>query len=159
MPPPLRKMLKIHDISSIKHASFDPDPVIPCSMVQTHLRPVCRWLTYRSFKDSDTSEQETLTAPRAIQDAQVYLEEDDEEDFQIVPLDDEHWTTKEVPDRILCMHKHALLPRLWPYPCPYVNYLLPSYADTMDMSGISDFEDNMIMFSNEDIPALEDTPY
>ena len=54
MPTPLRKMPKIHHISSIKNASFDPDPVTPCNMVQSHLRPVCRQLTYSSSNDSDT---------------------------------------------------------------------------------------------------------
>ena len=29
----------------------------------------------------------------------------------------------------------------------------------MDLSDISDFEDIMIMSSNEDIPALKDAPY
>ena len=159
MPTSLRKMPKIHHVSSIKNASFDPDPVTPCSTVQSHLRLVCRWLTYSSSKDSDTSEEETLTAPRATPNAQVYLEEDDEEDFQMVPLDDEHWTTKEVPDRTLCIHKHALPHRLCPYPCHYANCLLPSYADTMDLSNISNFEDIMITFSDEDIPVLEDAPY
>ena len=127
-------------------------------MVQSHLRPVCRWLTYSSSNDSDTSE-DTLTAPRATPDAQVYLEEDEKEDFQMVPLNDEHCTTEEVPDRTLCIHEHALLHRLCPYQCPYANYLLHSYADTMDLSDISDFEDIMITSSNEDIPALEDAPY
>ena len=108
IPTPLRKMLKIHHVSSIENALFDPNPVTPCSMVQSHLRLVCRWLTYSSSNDSDTSE-ETPTALRATPDAQVYLLEDEEEEFQIVPLDDEYWTTYEVPDRTLCIHKHALL--------------------------------------------------
>ena len=68
-------------------------------------------------------------------------------------------TTEEVPDRTLCIHEHALPNGLCPYLCPYANYLLPSYADTMDLSDISDFEDIMIMSSNEDIPTLEDPPY
>ena len=121
----------------------------------SHLRPVCRQLTYNSSNNSDTSE-DTLTAPRATPDAQVYLQEDDKEDFQMVSLDDEHWTTEEVPDRTLCIHKHALLHRLCPYLCPYVNFLLPSYTDTMDLSDISNFEDIMIMSSDKYIPALED---
>ena len=92
---------------------------------------------------------------------QVYLEKDeeDEEDFPMVPLDDEHWTMKEVPDRTLCIHEHALPHRLCPYPCPYANYLLPSYADSLDLSDISDFKDIMITSSNEDVPALLDMPY
>ena len=72
----------------------------------------------------------------------------------MVPLDDEHWPTKEVPDRTLCMHEHALLHRLCPYVCPYANYLLPSYANTMDLSDIFNFEDIIITSSNEDITAL-----
>ena len=96
---------------------------------------------------------------RATLDAQVHLEEDEEEDFQTVPLDDEHWTTEEVPDRTSCIHEHALPHGLCLYPCPYANYLLSSYAETMDLSDISDFDDIMIASSNEDIPALEDPPY
>ena len=42
---------------------------------------------------------------------------------------------------------------------PYANYLDPSYADTMDLSDISDFEDVMITSNDEDIPVLEDAPY
>ena len=139
MPTPLRKTLKIHHVSSIENASFNPDSVTPHSTGQCHLRPVCKWLTYGSLDNIYTSEEEALTASRATLDAQVYLEEDEEEDFKMVPLDDEHWTTEEVPDRTLYIYKHALPHRLCPYPCPYANYLLPSYAKTMDLSDISDF--------------------
>ena len=70
-----------------------------------------------------------------------------------------HWTTKEVPDRTLYIHEHAFPHRLCLYPCPYVNYLLPSYANSMDLCDISDFEDIMIISSDEDILVLEDMPY
>ena len=159
MPTPLRKTLKIHHVSNIENASFDPDSVTPCSTGHSHLRPVHRWLTYGSANDIDTSEEEAQTALRATPDAHVHLEEDEEEDFQMVPLDDEHWSTEEVPDRTLCIHEHAILHTLWPYLCPYANYLIPSYAKTMGLSDISDFEDIMIMSSDKDIPALEDPPY
>ena len=141
IPTPQRKMPKIHHISNFENVSFNPDLITPCSMVQSHLRLVCRQLTYSSSNDSDTS-QDTPTAPRATPtDAKVYPEEkDEEEDFQMVSLDDKHWTTKEVPDRTLCIHKHAQPHRLCPYPCPYVNYLLPSYANTMDLTDISDLK-------------------
>ena len=111
--------------------------------------------------DSDTSEDISPTARTTPAGTQVCLEEDkeEEEDFQMVPLDDEHWTTKEVPNRTLCIHEHALPHGLCLYPCPYANYLLPSYADSLDLSDISDFEDIMIMSSNEDVPALLDMPY
>ena len=137
MPTPLRKMLKMHHISSVENALFNPNLATPCSTVQSHLRLVCRWLTYSSSDNSDTSE-DTPTASRATPDAQLYLEEDDEEDFQTVPLDDEHWTTEEAPDRTLCIDEHALPHGLCPYPYPHANYLLPSCANTMDLSDISD---------------------
>ena len=77
----------------------------------------------------------------------------------MVPLNDDHWTTEEIPDRTLCIHEHALPHGLCPYTCPYANYQIPSYVDSLDLSDISNFEDIMIMSSNENTPALEDTPY
>ena len=89
-----------------------------------------------------------------------YLEdEEEEEDFQMVPLDNDHGTTEEIPDRTLCIHEHVLPHRLSPYPCLYANYQVSSYIDSLDLSDISDFEDIMITSRNEDIPALENTPY
>ena len=130
MPTPLRKTLKMHHASSIKHTSFDPDPVTPHSTFLTPPRLLCRGLMFSPSDNSDTSE-DTPPTPRATPtDAKVHLDEDEEEDFQMVPLDDKHWSTEEVPDRTLCIHEHALLHILCPYPCPYVNYLLPSYANT-----------------------------
>ena len=42
IPTPLRRPPKIHHISSVKNASFDPDPVTPCSTGtrESHCRPV-----------------------------------------------------------------------------------------------------------------------
>ena len=131
MPTSQRKMPRIHHVSSTKHASFDLDPVMPCSMLQTPPRPVCRQLMFSPSNNSDTSEEDPPTPRATPADAQVYLdeEEEDEENFKTVPLDDKHWTTKEVPNRTLCILKHALPHGLCPYPCPYANYLLPSYAN------------------------------
>ena len=53
-------------------------------------------------------------------EAPIHLEE--EEDFQTVLLDDEHWTTEEIPDRPLCIREHSSPHGLCPYPCPYVDY-------------------------------------
>ena len=55
---PLRRTSRIHHVSSIKNASFDPVPVTPCSTRQYCLRPVCRRLTYSPSDDNDTSEDE-----------------------------------------------------------------------------------------------------
>ena len=116
-----------------------------------------------SSSDDDNTSVDAPPTPRATPaSTQVYLEEeeeDEEEDFQMVPLNDDHWTTEEIPDRTLCIHEHALPHGLCLYPCPFVNYPTPSYSDSLDISDISDSEDIMIMFSDEDIAALEDMPY
>ena len=63
--------------------------------------------------------------------------------FQTVILDDDHWTTEEIPDRHLCIHKHSVPHSLCPYPCPYVDYTSTSCNDTLDLSDISEFEELM----------------
>ena len=40
----------------------------------------------------------------------------------MVPLDDEHWTSEETPERTLCVHEPGLPHGLCLYPCPYANY-------------------------------------
>ena len=86
-------------------------------------------------------------------------EENMEEDFQTVPLEDEHWNMEKIPDRHLCIHEHSLPHELCPYLCPYVNYQTSSYYDTLDLSNISEFEDLMTTSSDEDIPPLKDMGY
>ena len=88
------------------------------------------------------------------------VEEDEvEEDFQTVPLDDEHWDKEEIPDKPLCIQEHSLTHGLCLYPCPYSDYQTSSYYNTLDLSDISKFEDLMTTSSDEDIPALNDTGY
>ena len=159
LPTPLRKMPRIHHVSSIKHASFNPDPVTPRHTLRTPPRPVCRWLSFSSSDDSNIPEV-TPPTPRATPASTLeYLEDKEEEDFKMVPLNDDHWTTEKIHDRTLCIHEHALPYRLFPYPCPYANYQIPSYVGNLDLGDISDFKDIMITSNNEDIPALEDMPY
>ena len=67
------------------------------------------------------------------------LEVEEEEDFQTVPLDDDHWTTEEIPDRHLCIDIYLVPHSLCPYPCPYMDYTSTSYHDTLDLSDISEF--------------------
>ena len=153
-------MPRIHHVSSIEHASFNPKPVMPWNMFQTPPRPLCQWLLFSLSDHSDTSGDALPTPRTTLVGTQVCLEEDEEEeDFWMVPLDDEHWTTEEVSDRILCKCEHALPHGLFLYPCPCANYLTPSYANSMDLSDISDFKDIMITSRDKDIPALEDMPY
>ena len=145
LPTPLRKTPRIHHVSSMEHTPFDPVPTTPCSAPQTLPRPVCRHLSFHSA-DSYTP------------DNTPECSEDKEEDFQMVPLDDEHWTSEETPERTLCVHEHGLPHGLCPYPCPYMNYQMPSYMDSLDLSDISDYEDYMVTSSNEDIPGMEEMP-
>ena len=42
LPTPLRKTPRIHHVSSMEHASFDPEPITPCNIPQTPPRPVHR---------------------------------------------------------------------------------------------------------------------
>ena len=82
--------------------------------------------------------------------------EEDEEDVQIVTLDDDHWTTDQIPDRHLCIHEHSLPHSICPCPCPYMDSTPALYQDSLDLSDISDFKDVMTTLSDEDVPALED---
>ena len=91
--------------------------------------------------------------------AYVNLEEEEEEDFQMVSLDNEHWNMEEIPDRHLCIHEHSLLHGLCPYPCPCLEYTTSSYYDTLDLSDISEFKDLMTTSSDEDIPVLDKVGY
>ena len=96
LPTQLRKNLRIHHVSSMEHASFNPAPVTPCSTPQTPPRTVCRHLSFSS--GGNNTPDSTPEFP----------EEDEEKDFQMVPLGDEHWTSKETPERTLCIHEHGL---------------------------------------------------
>ena len=149
LPTPLRKTPCIHHVSNMEHASFHPAPTTPCSTPQTPPRPVCRCL---SFSSADSY------MPDSISECSE-SSEDEEEDFQMVPLDDEHWTSEETPERTLCIHEHGLPHGLCPYPCPYMNYHMPSYMDSLGLSDISDYEDYMVTCSKEDIPGMEEVPY
>ena len=180
IPTPLSRTSKIHCVSSEEHASFDPDPVMPCSkgIRESHCRPVHRCLTFSSSEeDDDDTPMDETPSPNSTLPVQYHTdtfqqspskctlnmyvtiegeEEDMEEDFQTLSLNDEHWDMEETPDRPLCIHDHPLPYGLCPYPCPYVNYQTSSYYDTLDLSDISEFEDIMTTSNSEDIPPLED---
>ena len=182
IPTPLKRTSKIHHISSIKNASFDPDLVTPCSTgtKESCCRLVHRCLTFSSSEEDDDdtptdeipSPNSTLpvqyhtdtfqqTPSKCTLNAHVTLEagEEVEEDFQTVPLDDEHWDVEEIHDRHLCIHVHSLPHGLCPYLCPYLDYQASSYLSTLDLSDISKFEDLMTTSSDKDIPALNDIGY
>ena len=149
LPTPLCKTPHIHHVSSMEHASFNPVTTTPCSTPQTPPRPVCRCL---SFSSADNSTPDSTPVCSDSSD-------EEEEDFQMVPLDDEHWTSEEAPERTFCIHEHGLLHNLCQYPCPYGNHNTISYMDSLDLSDISDYEDYMVTSSDEEIPGMEEVPY
>ena len=140
----------------MEHTSFNPVSTTPCSTVaitphgtpQTPPRPVCRHLSFSSDNDQDPDSTPVYS-----------YSSDDKEDFQMVPLDDEHWTSEETPDRTFCIHKHGLPHNLCQYPCPYGSNNTPSYIDSLDLSDILDYEDSMVTSSDEEIPGMEEVPY
>ena len=107
LPTPLRKTPRIHHVSSMEDASFNPTPVTPRNTPQTPPRWVYRWLSFSSA-DNNTP----ASTPGCSEK---------EEDFQMEPLDDELWTSEEIPERTLCIHEYGLPQGLCPYPCPYTN--------------------------------------
>ena len=132
LPTPLQKTPHIHHMSSLEHASFNPVnttphstvTITPCSTPQTPTRPVCQCLSF----SSDTAHTQDSTP--ACSDSS----DKEEEDFQMVPLDDEHWTSEEVPERTFCIHEHGLPHNLCQYPCPYGSNDTVSYMDSLDLS-------------------------
>ena len=149
LPTPLQKTPHIHHVSSMEHTSFNPVLTTPHSTPQTPPRPVCRCLSFSSA-DNYTPDSTPVCSDSS---------DDEEEDFQMVPLDDEHWTSEETPERTLCIHEHGLPHGLCQYPCPYENYDTISYMDSLDLSDISDYEDYMVTSSDEEIPGMEEVPY
>ena len=117
LPTSLQKTPCIHHVSSIEHVSFNPVHTTPHSTVtmtphsspETPTRPVHHHLSFSS--DTDHSPDSTP----ACSDSS----DEEEEDFQMVPLDDEQWTSEEVPERTFCIHEHGLPHNLCQYPCHY----------------------------------------
>ena len=68
---------KIHHVSSVENASFDPDPVTPCSTGprESHCKPVHRCLIFSSSEgeDDDTPADE-ISSPDGIQPVQYCLD-------------------------------------------------------------------------------------
>ena len=116
LPTSLQKTPHIHHVSSLEHASLNPVHTTPCNTVtmtpcsspQTPTRPVCHHLSFSS--DTDHSSDSTP----ACSDSS----DEEEEDFQMVPLDDEHWTSEEVPEGTVCIHKKWITTQPMPISMP-----------------------------------------
>ena len=135
LPTPLRKTPYIHHVSSMEQASFNFVTTTSCNTPQTAPRPVHRHL---SFSSPDNSIPDSTPVCSDSSDEK-------EEDFQMVPLDDKHWTSEETPERTICIPKNALPHNLLQYPYPYGNHNTISYMDSLDLSDISDYEDYILL--------------
>ena len=120
---PLRRTSKIHHISSVEHAAFDPELLMPHStgIRESPCRPVHRCLTFSSSEeDEDDTPMDEIPSPNSTPPVQYHTdtfqqspskctlhmyvtleaeEEDVEEDIQTVSLDDEHWDMEEIPEK------------------------------------------------------------
>ena len=74
---PLRWTSKIHHVSCVENASFDPDAVTPCSSSsrESHCRLVCRHLTFTSSEEDDDVIPADVTQPLTIhhQSSTMYM--------------------------------------------------------------------------------------
>ena len=86
-------------------------------------------------------------------------EDDTEEHFPTVSLDDGFWMEEQVPERHLCIHGNSQHD-LCPYPCPYsLNQSHLPQEDTLqyiDPNDIFEFPNVIVSASNDDVPSLED---
>ena len=162
LPTPMQKTPHIHHVSSMEHASFDLACTTPCHPATTPNhgspptppRPVCHCLSFTS--NSSESDQD----PDSTSEHSTPEHSDEEEDFQTVPMDDDHWTTDIVPERTFCIHENSLPNNVCQHPCPYGNSNTTSYMDSLDLSDISDYEDYMMTTSDdEELPGLGEVPY
>ena len=121
IPTPLRRTSRIHHVLSDENISIDP--VTPHSMHTSHSlhKPVWCQLTFSSSDD----DEDTFTVDNPLPPSTALLQnpmdslqkpsstctlttcddlddEEEEEDFQIVSLEDDHWTMEEIPDQPLC---------------------------------------------------------
>ena len=78
VPTPLRRTTKIHLISSVENASFNPDPVTPhpTGTREPHHRSVWRWLTFGSPEDDDDeTPADEFPSPDQIPPLQKHLDD------------------------------------------------------------------------------------
>ena len=179
LPTPLMTTPHILHVSSLDHTSFNPThttprrPVTttPSRLLHTPTSPVCHHLSFDSDSDHkldttpmqvDNSDGDQDAVPESSDKKGSSAPEssDEEEDFPIVPIDDEHWTTEMVLERTFCIHENGLCNNVCHYPCPFGDNNTASYMDSLDLSDISDYEDYMLTTSDDEVlPGLEEVPY
>ena len=169
-PTSLRRTSRIHHVSSDENIPFHPATPYSTCTSQSHHKPVWYRLTLSTSDDEDTSTVDNPSPssivpllnpvdfsqkPHSKYTLTICDDLGEEENFQTVSLEDDHWSMEEILDRHLCIHEHSALHELCPYLCPYLDYISSSYSDPLDLSDISEFEDVMTTSIDEDIPVLD----
>ena len=104
-------------MSSMEHASFNPAHTTPCSpaTIQHHGSPETPPRPVHCCQSFTSNSSESDQDPNSTPEHSV----EEEEDFQTVPIDDEHWMTDIVPERTFCIHENGLPNNVCQYRCPY----------------------------------------
>ena len=100
--------LQIHHVSSDDDISFEPSTPHSTATSQSHHKPVCHWLSFSSSAEeestavdipstySTTLPQNPMGFPQQLPSKSIFTmcddlaEDEEEEDFQTVTLDDDH---------------------------------------------------------------------
>ena len=122
LPTPLQRTSRIHHISSDENISFDPSTPCTTATSQSNCKTVYHHLSFSSSGDEDissvhSSSQTSTSLPlhsmhfdkspaKSIYTICDDLEEEEEQDFQTVTLDN-HWITDPVPERCLCIYEQS----------------------------------------------------
>ena len=125
LPTLLRRTSRIQHISSDENISFNPSTPCTTATSQSNCKPVWCHLSFSSSDDKDNSTSLPLTSMGFAKSPTKFISttcaKSEEEDFQTVALDEEHWIIDPVPDRHLCIHEHSQPHSLCCYPCPYTD--------------------------------------
>ena len=149
----------------IQHTTHHTDQSQHPTVLHIHLPDQCTAAYPSVVTRITTPPQCAWTLPDSSRDAAPGPSDDEEssnedEDFQTVPMDNEHWTTEMIPERTFCIHENGLPNNVCSYPCPYGTDNTTSYIDSLDLSNISDIKDHFLTTSDEEeLPGLEEVPY
>ena len=123
LPTPLERTSRIHHVSSDENISFNPSIPHTTATSQLNHKPVHCCLSFSNSDNEDISSVHSLShtstslplhsmcfdksPAKSVYTTWDNLEEEEEQGFQTVTLDDDHWITDPVPDRCLCIHEHS----------------------------------------------------
>ena len=126
---------------------------------------MCYQLTYKEEDESSLAPRMEDHSPEhyiLTHHLSSIAEEEDndtEEHFPRISLDDDIWTEEPVPERHQCIHEKPQND-LCPYPCLYsLNPLHLTQEDTVqyiDLNTIFEFPDIIVSTSDDDVPSLKD---